>query len=67
MINRHAAHAVRRRPALLAALTAAALGAGLLSAAPALASEPASAGPAVTRAGLDPSLVAGRGARVGFA
>ncbi|MEU6444154.1 glycosyl hydrolase family 28-related protein [Streptomyces sp. NPDC047046] len=67
MINRHAAAAVRRRPALLAALTAAALGAGLLSAAPALASEPASTGPAVTRAGLDPALVSGRGARVGFA
>ncbi|MGW2588677.1 glycosyl hydrolase family 28-related protein [Streptomyces sp. NPDC001515] len=51
----------------VAALTAAALGAGVLAAAPAGARPTATAaGPVVTRAALDPALVAGRGAKVPF-
>ncbi|MFD7867103.1 glycosyl hydrolase family 28-related protein [Streptomyces sp. NPDC059783] len=51
----------------VAALTAAALGAGVLAAAPAGARPTATAaGPVVTRAALDPQLVAGRGAKVPF-
>ncbi|MDF9814570.1 glycosyl hydrolase family 28-related protein [Streptomyces sp. SPB162] len=60
----------RRRAAVaVASVTAAALGLGVLaggtaSARPAASSGP---GPVVTRAALDPALVAGRGANVGFA
>ncbi|MFE6979168.1 glycosyl hydrolase family 28-related protein [Streptomyces sp. NPDC057682] len=50
----------------VAALTAAALGAGVLAAAPAGARPTAPAVPVVTRAALDPQLVAGRGAKVPF-
>lgn len=57
-----------RRPAGLAAvLAAAALGAGLLASSPALADQDgAGSRVAATRAALDPALVAGRGAKVGF-
>ncbi|MFD3940463.1 glycosyl hydrolase family 28-related protein [Streptomyces sp. NPDC058611] len=59
----------RRTAAVLAVLTASALGLGALGAAPALARPDTAraAAPVVTRAGLDPALVEGRGARVDFA
>lgn len=56
----------RRAAAALAAITASTLGLGALGAGPA-AARTAAADPAVTRAALDPALVEGRGARVGFA
>ncbi|MGS2616757.1 glycosyl hydrolase family 28-related protein [Micromonospora sp. LZ34] len=58
----------RRRPArTVASATALALAAGALAGAPApAAADPAGQRPVVTRAALDPALVAGRGARVGF-
>lgn len=69
------ADAVPRRPrrtarfaVAVASATAAAVGLGLLAGTPALA-RPGTAAPApvVTRAALDPALVAGRGAKVAFA
>jgi hypothetical protein len=63
----------RRRATLVASLTAAALGLGVLSGGAAHAGTSTGTGtataaaPVVTRAALDPSLVAGRGAEVGFA
>ncbi|MGW2052423.1 glycosyl hydrolase family 28-related protein [Streptomyces sp. NPDC001840] len=58
----------RRAAAAVAALTAAAAGLGLLTGGTALARNGAdsASGPVVTRAALDPSLVAGRGANLGF-
>ncbi|MEU8382728.1 glycosyl hydrolase family 28-related protein [Streptosporangium sp. NPDC048865] len=56
----------RRASAALAAVVAASVGLGLLPGAPALAGT-GGAAPVVTRAALDPSLVAGRGANVAFA
>lgn len=59
--------------AAVAAVTAATVGLGVLMTGPAFAAGAGPAatggaqGPVVTRAGLDPSLVAGRGASVGFA
>lgn len=57
------------RERAVAAATAAAVGIGLLSGGGTAlaASDSRSAGPVVTRAALDPALVEGRGARVGFA
>ncbi|WP_079139057.1 glycosyl hydrolase family 28-related protein, partial [Actinacidiphila rubida] len=65
--RRTAAGAARLRAA--GAVTAFTLGLGVLSGGSALAGPGAAtaAGPVVTRAGLDPALVAGRGADVGFA
>ncbi|MFF2188972.1 glycosyl hydrolase family 28-related protein [Streptomyces sp. NPDC058155] len=59
----------RRRAQVVAAVTAAAVGIGLLSGGGTALAVPdsRSTGPVVTRAALDPALVAGRGARVGFA
>jgi len=55
------------RPLLAAALTAAlAAGTMLAGAAPASAAPPGHGAPHVTRAALDPALVAGRGAALGF-
>ncbi|MFJ6431817.1 glycosyl hydrolase family 28-related protein [Streptomyces sp. NPDC091416] len=51
----------------VASLTVLAVGAGVLAAVPAGARPGAPAAPAVTRAALDPALVAGRGAKVAFA
>lgn len=68
-IRRAAARPVRplrRAVAVAAALTTATLGLGVLSGGSAAAGS-AAAGPVVTRAALDPSLVAGRGADVPFA
>ncbi|MEV6367987.1 glycosyl hydrolase family 28-related protein [Micromonospora musae] len=60
----------RRRRAAVAAVTALATALGLLAGAPAGAATSRdaarAAGPVVTRAALDPQLVAGRGARVAF-
>ncbi|MFC3505679.1 glycosyl hydrolase family 28-related protein [Micromonospora krabiensis] len=58
----------RRTVAALAAATALATAVGLLAGAPAgtAAGKPRPAAPVVTRAALDPQLVAGKGARVGF-
>ncbi|MEV7403752.1 glycosyl hydrolase family 28-related protein [Streptomyces sp. NPDC091267] len=54
--------------AAVAAMTAAAVGLGVLAGAPALAQPRGTApAPVVTRAALDPALVAGRGAEVAFA
>lgn len=57
---------LRRAVAVAAALTTATLGLGVLSGGSAVAGS-AGAGPVVTRAALDPALVAGRGADVPFA
>ncbi|MET7644715.1 glycosyl hydrolase family 28-related protein [Streptomyces sp. NPDC005426] len=56
-----------RYPAALAAMTAAAVGLGVLTGTPAVARPAAAPSPVVTRAALDPALVAGRGAKVAFA
>ncbi|MFI7606552.1 glycosyl hydrolase family 28-related protein [Micromonospora sp. NPDC049366] len=57
----------RRSVAALAAATVLATAVGLLTGAPAGATgKPRPAAPVVTRAALDPQLVAGKGARVGF-
>ncbi|WP_320069119.1 glycosyl hydrolase family 28-related protein [Micromonospora sp. RTGN7] len=58
-------HRTRASVAAAVALTTA-LGVLAGAPAPATAGPPAGAGPVVTRAGLDPQLVAGRGADVGF-
>src|SRR5581483_6977784 len=57
----------RRRSAVAASLTAIAVGATLALGAGTAAAGPATpSGPAVTRAAIDPSLTAGRGANVPF-
>ncbi|MEU9090221.1 glycosyl hydrolase family 28-related protein [Streptomyces sp. NPDC048428] len=53
--------------ATVASMTAAAVGLGVLAGAPAGARPAAAPAPVVTRAALDPALVAGRGAKVAFA
>ncbi|MGS2648382.1 glycosyl hydrolase family 28-related protein [Streptosporangium sp. LJ11] len=57
----------RRAPAVVAAVVAASVGLGVVPGAPALAGTGGAPAPVVTRAALDPSLVAGRGADVAFA
>ncbi|MFB9679413.1 glycosyl hydrolase family 28-related protein [Streptosporangium vulgare] len=57
----------RRASAGVAAVIAASLGLGVVPGAPALAGTGGAPAPVVTRAALDPSLVAGRGAAVAFA
>jgi alpha-1,3-glucanase-like protein len=56
-----------RSPRWAAAATASAVGLSMVLGAAGTAHAAAATGPAVTRAGLDPALVAGRGATVGFA
>jgi hypothetical protein len=56
-----------RSPRWAAAATASAVGLSMVLGAAGTAHAAAATGPVVTRAGLDPALVAGRGATVGFA
>ncbi|WP_329084051.1 glycosyl hydrolase family 28-related protein [Streptosporangium sp. NBC_01469] len=57
----------RRASVAVAAVVAASVGLGVVPGAPALAGTGGAPAPVVTRAALDPSLVAGRGATVAFA
>ncbi len=66
-VARWAGRPSRRAPAVVAAVVAASVGLGAVPGAPALAGTGGAPAPVVTRAALDPSLVAGRGAGVAFA